>query len=240
MSYRINVIPSEKCIECSLFTEQKCQISTLPAETIQQLENRKKVYAFKKHTMVFEKDNPCIGIYFIKKGKVKIFRIGKSGREQIVRLETTGDVVGYRAFFSEKQIYSASAFTMEDTQLCFFSKEIFYPVVTLKNTFVVNIIKKITKDLEMAEEQIINISQEYVSERIIHAIIKLLQVFGYKEDKKTINIRITKSEIAGLAGTTNETTIRVISQLQKDKIIEVKNKEIKIIKLNDLLRLARK
>lgn len=239
MRYQSKLLQKERCTECPLFLHRKCMIVWLPQDVVEQLQERKKMYAFKKHSTIFEKNDACIGIYFVRKGKIKIFKIGNSGREQIVRLENEGDVVGYRAFFSDTQIYSASAVTMEDSVVCFLSKEIFYPVVTMKNTFIVNIIKKVTKDLEAAEEQIINLSQEYVIKRIIQAILKLAGTFGYKEDMKTINVRVTKAEIAGLAGTTNETAIRVISQLQKEKLVEVKQKEIKILKHQELMKYAR-
>ena len=47
---------------------------------------------------------PVNGLFFILKGKVKVFRTGINGREQIVRFAKEGEIIGHRGFGTEEYI----------------------------------------------------------------------------------------------------------------------------------------
>ena len=55
------------------------------------------------------------------------------------------------------------------------------------------------------------------------------------EDDKTINISMSRSEIADMAGTTTESAIRTLAQLSDEKIIQLDGKNISILDKNKLL-----
>jgi CRP/FNR family transcriptional regulator len=81
-------------------------------------------------------------------------------------------------------------------------------------------------------------AQKHVRERIAEAILLLKECYGVTADGKTINSNLTRKEIANIAGTTTETSIRILSEFQKDKIISLNGKDITIINEEKLFKTA--
>ena len=55
---------------------------------------------------------------------------------------------------------------------------------------------------------------------------------------QTFNITLRRDELAQLVGVSRENVIKVITDLRKEKIIEVTGKHFKILKLDDLIKIA--
>jgi CRP/FNR family transcriptional regulator len=96
----------------------------------------------------------------------------------------------------------------------------------------------LSDDLKKAEEKITHMAQKHVRERIAGAIVLLIEAYGFKADKQTIDSNLTRREIANIAGTTTETSIRILSDLSRENVIELTGKEIKILDYNNLINAA--
>ncbi len=102
-----------------------------------------------------------------------------------------------------------------------------------------NLVKLLSKDLRNAEQLLIDIAQKSVIERISEVLILLKTPFGYVDEEKTLNVALTRSEIADIAGTTTETTIRTLVQLDKEGLIQLVDKKINIVNLEKLIQRAK-
>ena len=85
---------------------------------------------------------------------------------------------------------------------------------------------------------ITNMAQKHVKERMAEALLLLKEFFGMEDDKATINTVLTREDIGNIAGTTTETSIRVLSDFNKNKIIKLVGKKIKILNSKELSRIA--
>ena len=70
------------------------------------------------------------------------------------------------------------------------------------------------------------------------AILFLRETYGTESDGKTLNIALSREEIANIVGTATETAIRLLSEFKSDAIIELQAKKIKIIHYDKLLKTA--
>jgi CRP/FNR family transcriptional regulator len=77
-----------------------------------------------------------------------------------------------------------------------------------------------------------------VRERIAEAILFIKETYGFEEDGITISATFTREEIANIVGTATETAIRLLSELNKDKIIQLDGKKIIILDLPKLVNTA--
>ena len=111
---------SYDCRDCP-----NCKVSVfsdLPAENFDVLNYEKSIVTLNKGQVLFLQDSKPHGLYCIKKGKIKIYRRGSEGKEQIVRLANDADVVGYRALISDEN-YQCGATALEETTLCYIPKQ---------------------------------------------------------------------------------------------------------------------
>jgi CRP/FNR family transcriptional regulator len=92
------------------------------------------------------------------------------------------------------------------------------------------------EELRKSEEKIMQVP---VKNRVARAILTNYKVFGAeKNDSTKLSYTISRKDYASKAGTTYETVIRVLSDLNKEKIIAVEGKSIRILNLDLLNKLA--
>ena len=109
---------------CELCSNENCLLKrNLKSEDTLELSYQKKEIKCKKGQQFIIEGASVTGLFFVLKGKVKVFRTGINGREQIVRFASAGDIIGHRGFGTE-EYYSIGAMALEDTVLCYFSKAV--------------------------------------------------------------------------------------------------------------------
>jgi CRP/FNR family transcriptional regulator len=192
---------------------------------------------FSVKVRLFNEGNTPTGLYCVNNGKIKISQSGSEGKEQILRLAKDSDILGYRALISG-ETYSATAIAIEDSKICFIPKNFFYELIQNNSNLTLNLMKLLANELKEAETKITNLAQKPVLERVAEALLMLREYYGIKESDNSLNISITREEIANIVGTATETVIRLMSELRKEGFIELEGKKIKILKRDALLKLA--
>lgn len=188
--------------------------------------------------ILFEEGGHPAGLFCINRGKIKLYKTGEGGREQIVRLAKDGDVVGYRAMISGES-YSASAAVLEDATICFIPKSSFLDLLKESSTFNTRVMELLCHDLSSAERKEISLAQKPVKQRLAETLFLLKEFYGTEADGMTLKGSLTREEIANIVGTATETVIRLLSELNSKKIISLENRKIKISNPQALLRTAK-
>ena len=224
----------DKCSECGHKEGVICKIADIEKDI---LSEKKGSNYYKKGQVIFYEGNHSNGLYCIYKGKVKISKLGEDGKEQIVRFAKENDILGYRSMLS-KEPYHGTATAMEDCYVCMVSKDRFNQVLEQDAKLSMNVIQLLSKDLRNAEQLLIDVAQKSVKERIAESIIKLERTFGLKEDGKTLDVILTRSELADMAATTTETAIRTLAPLTEEALISLNGKAILIENKSQLINIA--
>jgi len=177
------------------------------------------------------------GLYCINFGKVKVFKRGAAGREQIVRLTKPGDVLGYRSLIGN-ELYAASAESLEETSICFIPKNVFFDLISQNKDFVMVMMKKLATELGNAERNVTELAQKPVKKRLAETLLMLLNTYGLNDDGASIDVNLTRRDIANIAGTSTETIIRLLSKFKKEQLIHVQGRKIQILDKQRLIRKA--
>ena len=82
--------------------------------------------------------------------------------------------------------------------------------------------------LENAEHKLVTISQNNIPGRIAEALLFLQKHYGTDENS-FIKVHFTREELSNFIGTSIETTIRTLSDFQKEKLILLEGRNIKIL-----------
>lgn len=205
-------------------------------DSMEEIEAYKICSVFKKGETIFREGSYASGIYCINGGKIKLSMTGDEGKEQIIRMAKPGDIIGYKALLSSER-YSATATALEDCNVCFIPKEIFLAILQKDATLSFEMMKILSDELKRAEERITHLAQKPVRERVAETILFLKETYGI-DAENNINVALSREEIANLVGTATETAIRLLSEFNKDHIIELAGKRIKILDKNKLVKTA--
>ena len=226
---------AEDCRNCP--SRSVTVFSDLQGERLDTLSDHKQCGFYKKGQIVFHEESYPGGLFCVRSGAVKLFKVTANGREQIVRLAGEGNILGYRALIGGEP-YAATAVVMENSTICHIPRETFFQLVTADPQLSARIMRLLSTELKMAETRIVDIAHKSVKERLAETLLLLAEKFGTKEDGETIDIRLTREELANIIGTATESVIRLLSELNKQQILELEGKAIKIHNRKALIRLA--
>lgn len=204
-----------------------CFFSELTREQISMLNLQEIDKLYKKGEFIFKEDGFPKALYVVYKGAIKVHKYGNNGKEQITRLAGAGDLLGYRSLL-QREPYSASATAIEDTRLFKIPFDSFFNLLKSNTDFAYKIIQLLSDDLKHSEKKLINMAQKSVREKIAETLILMSNRFGINKENSTIKSILSRKEIADIAGVTTESTIRTISDFNKENIIQIEGKKIVI------------
>lgn len=213
-------IPS--CRDCQL-----CDFSILNSVDQKDLDilSDSKMHLFiKKGQPIYNKGNLAHGLYAIYKGKVKIIQELPNGQSQIVDLLKPGDVFGVKALIYNQK-YWLSATALEDCSLCLIAKEDFEKLFHSSHFLKNDIIKKMVDEIGVLHNRLELLTLP-ARARTFKTLLLLKNIFGIVEETGLIQVELTRKDLASLANLSLETIVRLLSDIKKEGIIEIQNKQI--------------
>ena len=222
-----------KCEQC--IVREFSSLKALNKDELLKIADCKSSYTIKKGEPIFTEGENVNGIFCIKDGVCKLTKLSANGNDQIVKLITKGELLGQRSMISEEPV-NLSAIALEDMEVCFIPKTEIMGLFNQNNQFSMNVMKTICGDLKEADEHLVTMTQKTVKQRLAETLIYLLDTFGTAADK-SLNIKLSREEIAGMVGTATESCIRLLSEFNKQGVIELSGKKIIIPDRNKLSKL---
>lgn len=223
------------CSRCSeRFTNIFCKAKY---DAIEEIEKEKICTSYKKGETIFKEGTRPFGVYCLNHGKIKLVKTGDDGKEHILRLVRPGDPLGYRSLLAGEK-YNASAVAIEDAGVCFIPKELFIGILNKDSDLSFEMMKMLSSDLKKAEMQLTHLAQKPVRERVAEALLLIKETYGLQGDGQTIDASFSREDIANIVGTATETTIRLLSEFNKDGIIQLQGKRILILNMERLVKTA--
>lgn len=192
------------------------------------------ISSYKKREVVYLDGDDCSGLYIIRTGRLKLVRSSSTGKEQIINILNPGDLLGFEVFY-EGRVYKNTAVAMEDTELCYIEKNAFFKILEREPDISKKLIISLGKELNHAYERIGNLGLLNAKEKLGHLLYTLANEYGVKSDGGvTLNLTLSRLEIAELLGITQETSIRLLKSFKEDGILEIRRKEIVIKSMSRL------
>jgi len=228
-------LPISDCNHCDV--RSKSVFCHLNEAELNHLNEHKGCALYKKGSNIFNQGAYPHGLFCVKEGKVKVYQQGDEGKEQIVRLANAGSILGYRALLSGDK-YTCTAESIDDAQICYIPKSDFLNLLAQSGPLSMQIMKLLSEDLKKAEHKITDLAQKPVRERVAEAILFLKETYGFESDNLTINVTLSREDIANIVGTATETTIRLLSEFKNDNIIALNGKRISIMDHHKLVKAA--
>lgn len=193
---------------------------------------------YKRNEFVFkEGDNPS-GFLLLVDGKVKIFKEGVGGREQIVRMAKPLGMIGFRALFSDEK-HISSAVTLEESLICNISSDFIFNRALKNSSFSIKIIRKLARELGFSNSRTVTLTQKHIRGRLAESIILLKEKYGYEHDGTTLKVYLSREDIANLSNMTTSNAIRTLSTFASEKVIAIDGRKIKIVDPQRLERISK-
>ena len=204
-------------------------------DQLKKLSEKRDVIIYKKKEIIYTEENYPKGIYFIVKGKVKIYKTHEQGKEFITDLYKAGDFFGYLALLKNEK-YTDSAMTLDAAEICLIPNEDFLSLIYKNAEVSQKFIKMLSDNLQEKEEQLIKLAYNSVRKRVAEALVSLYDRYK-KEGEHSFSMNISREDLANLAGTATETTIRTLSDFKEEGLIDIKGGTIVVANYDKLARM---
>jgi len=213
--------------------------SVLTPDEMKQIEKIISTSKYKKGNILFFEGEPGEGVFFIKKGKIKIYKSDEDGREYILRIFGVGDMFA-EAVLLEGGPYPATAEAVEDSEIGMIKNEDLENLLLKNNRLMVKMLKVLTHRLREAQEKLKNMVFKDTYDRTSCMLHSISVEYGQRTSRGIeFKLPITRQELASLVGTSRETVTRVMSDLKREGIIDLDRQNIVVLNEQRLMRCSR-
>jgi CRP-like cAMP-binding protein len=184
----------------------------------------------KKQVLYYNGDQPQ-GIYLVLSGSIKTLKLAEDGRELMTGLYKPEDYLGVTALLLEEP-FNETAEATEDSSVCLLPRE---AVLTLLNRYPVistQFIRLLSHNIREKEDQLLELAYHSVRKRMAQVLVRLnMQLNG------TLQFKVSREELASMAGIATETVSRTLTDFKDEGLIEKKGSQVTILDLNRLTKM---
>ena len=223
-------------------TEQETNLSgfqlfnKLTEEEFTRLNYDKTCSLYKKGTVLYREGSRLTGFFCVTKGIIKIYKTGIDGKEQIIRFAKRGEIIAYRSLLSQ-ELACTTAKVIEEAVLCHIPYQTLLYLIQSNWQFSHHMLQIVCRELREANDYITDIAQKTVRERLAEVLLLLKESFDL-DNQNTLQISLTREELANIVGTATESVIRLLSEFKQDNLIELQGRRIKLLNIPGLQRVA--
>ena len=218
---------ADKISKASLF-------NGLPAEQIEELSQICLDRTYEKGRELFSEGSKATGFYLVVSGKFKIYKLSMEGKEQILHIFGGGEVLGEVPVFAGGS-YPANAEAIEPSRALFFPRASFIEMIGREPAIALNLLGILSQRLRIFTHLIEDLSLKEVPGRLAAYLIYLGERSG---SPHSLDLDITKTQLASLLGTIPETLSRILAKMAQQGIISVEGRTIRVLDPKALRSLA--
>jgi CRP-like cAMP-binding protein len=175
-------------------------------------------------------------VLFTVSGLVKQYLEGDSIKNFNLRIITPGEFIGLSSVFS-KNIFNYSTVALTDCQAFLVEKNVIAEVVKQNGKFGFNIIKRYCEQNSNLFEKLASYMFKQMNGKMAET---LLYINSLKNENPDIFTLLSRKDIADFAGISTESAVKLLKGFEKDKLIELHDKDIRILDLYSLKEISSK
>ena len=193
---------------------------------------------FGKDDYIFFEGDPASWLGIVLEGRVKMIKHSEAGKDVVLNLIAPGEMLGEVAAFNGEP-YPATAQAMEPTVMASIHQDDYLRLLKQYPALALRVIEEQGRRLREAQDMIKSMAVERVERRIARILLKLAATTGSSnENGITIELPLTRQDIAEMTGTTVETAIRTMSKFRKKGLVQTKRGRVTILEPHELVKIA--
>jgi CRP-like cAMP-binding protein len=192
----------------------------LPQEELEKLNRLFREVGYGPNETICFAGDPAERLFVVADGRVKLMRHSLTGKNVLLDMLTTGEFFGSLSTLGDA-VYPDTAEAQTQTCVLSISADDFRQILEQNPPVVLKVLDITAVRLRAAQERVQQLSALPVEGRIANLLLVLGKKFGQPgAEGLLIQVPLAREDIAAMTGTTPETASRVMSQLQKDGLIQ--------------------
>jgi CRP-like cAMP-binding protein len=231
---KLRVLTAPKCFGCQ--SRDRTEWASLDGADLEFLEAAKTCNVYEPGQVVFYEGNACLGIHCIESGSVKLRRLGPKGDDVVVGLAGPGATLGYLAYFGDRG-YTTTAEALTACRICFVDRAAVKTLLHKSPTVGLAFLHRLSRDVERSEKERVNALVLPLRARVAHLLLVLKDRSAHADDegKLTIELPLSRRDLAAMLGTRPESLSRLIRDFAVDGVAHFSHREVVVPDLDALL-----
>jgi CRP/FNR family transcriptional regulator len=176
--------------------------------------------------LIFSEGDEAAGFYIPVEGRVRVFKLSPSGKEQMLHVFGPGEPVGEAAVFAGGP-FPANAAAMEAARLLFFPRDAFTEAVRADPAIALRMVSVLSRRLMGFARLIEDLSLKEAPARLAAYLLLLREQSGGGDE---VELPMSKSQLSNLLGTTPETLSRMLGKLtQEGALAQVDSRRLRLL-----------
>jgi len=231
---RLKVLTTPSCFSCQ--SRARNEWSSLAGVDLDLLERAKTCNVYEPGQVVFYEGNACLGIHCLESGSVKLRRTGPTGEEIVVGLVGPGVTLGYLSYFGGKG-YTTTAEALTSCRICFIDRAAVKTVLQASPSVGLAFLRRLAVDVDRSEEERVKALSLPLRARAAHLLLVLKDRNASADDegRLTIELPLTRRDLAAMLGTRPESLSRLIRDFATDGVAHFGPRQVVVPDLDALL-----
>ena len=172
----------------------------------------------KRNEFLYQAGDLDDSLYIVHQGQIRITHLADSGKEQLIRLLNPGEFTGEWTIFTDAGYHENFAQATRETNVCTIQRDDLEELLREYPDISTVILKTMANRLQESQKQTASIATEEVTNRIIYYIEGLARLND--ADETTIELPMSRKDLASYLGTTPETISRRFKELEAEGLIK--------------------
>ncbi len=186
--------------------------------------------SYKPHEEIYHQGENSNYIFLIYKGVVKTTKIDEQGKELITALHKEDDFFGFTSF-THNISYQETAASIENTIVFRLLKQDLKNILEKNHLITLDLLDYFSDNVYEIKDQLLQMAYSSVRKKTASTILQFTEKVRNRPENV---IKISRNDLASVAGIATETLIRTLSGLKKDGIIDIEGRNIKILDIEKL------
>lgn len=224
---------AQSCAQCNVRLISVCAVLS-PSE-LDAMEAMSHGRRFAAGTVLVSQGEQAESVFTVTEGVVRLYRLLADGRRQLLGFALPGDFLGLSLF----DMYSFSADAVTNTAVCCFPRKSFVAFAEQRPHLLRRLHEFASHELSLAQDQMVLLGRRSAEERVGTFLISMrdrLRRLGHASP--SLPIPMSRQDIADYLGLTIETVSRTFTKLAKAKSIVVTPNGVRLLREQELERLA--
>lgn len=198
---------------------------------VNHLRDQYDIVKYPKKQHLYEAGNRPRYVYHVISGKLKSIKIHEDGKEYIQELFGEGDFIGHIPIIEDRN-YDDAVIVLENADILQLPKEDFMEMMNAEPAVLQKFIRLMTRNIREKEERLLTLAYSSLRKRVAKALLDIDS--KYNKSEKSSQIDISRDDIAHYVGTATESLIRTLSDFKQERLINITDGKISLIKRDKL------
>ena len=191
-----------------------------------------------KRRIIFHEGDMSDNLICLTSGQVKVYKEGPAGRDWIMKMVNSVELIGYHSLFAEGR-HNVSAMAIQDSVVCKVDKEVLFTILKKNSRLMMQMMKMLAEEVSLSLTKTITLTQKHIRGRLAETLLFLGETYGYEDDGKTVRVALSREDLANLSNMTTANAIRTLSAFSAEGYLSLDGRKIMILESDILDRISK-